>query len=146
MTRTAALVFAAALAAAPTTAALAQDTPASLGSGPPASAPKTYDFRDDATPWINDPAIHAFYQATVEAFAHGPDRLDREAYLKRSREIFTALAMAHGMPTDQVLNHVKAIPDEVIVWATRDPHTLDSYDNFVIALFGPQKSGPGSQP
>jgi hypothetical protein len=50
------------------------------------------------------------------------------------------------MPTDQVLNHVKAIPDEVIVWATRDPHTLDSYDNFVVALFGPQKSGPGAAP
>ena len=36
--------------------------------------------------------------------------------------------------------------DEVIVWAARDPHTIDSYDNFVIALFGPQKSGPGSKP
>lgn len=139
MNRTIALAFAAALVAAPAT--FAQDAPA-----PSAAAPKTYDMRDDATSWINDPNVHAFYQATVEAFAQGPDHLDREAYLKRSREIFTALAVAHGMPTDQVLNHVKAIPDEVIVWATRDPHTLDSYDNFVIALFGPQKSGQGSVP
>jgi hypothetical protein len=34
----------------------------------------------------------------------------------------------------------------VIVWATRDPQTLASYDNFVVALFGPQKSGPGALP
>ncbi len=137
MNRTFALTLAAAVLLGP--AAGAQNSPS-------AQSPKTYDMRDDATSWINDPNVRAFYQATVEAFAHGPDHLDREAYLKRSREIFTALAVAHGMPTEQVLNHVKAIPDEVIVWATRDPHTLDSYDNFVVALFGPQKGGPGSPP
>jgi hypothetical protein len=142
MTRTFVLAAAVLLSAVP---ALAQP-PAPQASTPSATGSKTYDLRDDATPWINDPNVHAFYQATVEAFAHGPDHLDREAYLKRSREIFTALAVAHGMPAEQVLDHVKAIPDEVIVWATRDPHTLDSYDNFVIALFGPQKTGPGSAP
>jgi hypothetical protein len=130
MNRILALAAAALLTAAP---ALAQ--PAS----PQPTSPKTYDMRDQAAPWIDDPNVRAFYQATVEAFAQGPDHLDREAYLKRSREIFTALAVAHGMPTDQLLNHVKAIPDEVIVWASRDPHTLDSYDSFVLALFGPQK-------
>jgi hypothetical protein len=142
MTRFFVLAATALLSAVP---ALAQP-PAPQAPGSSASAPKTYDMRDDATQWINDPAVHAFYQATVEAFAHGPDHVDREAYLKRSREIFTAFAVAHGMQTDQVLNHIKAIPDEVIVWATRDPHTLDSYDNFALALFGPQKSGPGSPP
>jgi hypothetical protein len=135
MTRTFVLAAAALLLAAPARA----QPPAPQAPAAQAGAPKTYDIRDDAAPWINDPNVHAFYQATVEAFANGPDHLDREAYLKRSREIFTALAVAHGMPTEQVLDHVKAIPDEVIVWATRDPHTLDSYDNFVIALFGPQK-------
>lgn len=136
MNRTLALAAAATLLlAAP---ALAQSPAAA-----PQATPKTYDFRDDATPWINDPNIRVFYQATVEAFANGPDHVDREAYLKRSREIFTAFAIAHGMPTDRLLDHVKAIPDEVLVWAARDPHTLDSYDSFVIALFGPQ--GPSQQ-
>jgi hypothetical protein len=144
MNRAFAIAFAAALLATPGFA----QPPAPQGSAAQAPSPasKTYDMRDDASPWINDPNVRAFYQATVEAFAHGPDHVDREAYLKRSREIFTALAAAHGMPTEQLLDHVKAIPDEVIVWATRDPHTLDSYDNFVVALFGPQKSGPGSPP
>jgi hypothetical protein len=140
MNRTIVLAFAAALAAAPA-GAFAQHAPA-----PQASTPKTYDFRDDAQPWINDPAIHAFYGATVEAFAYGPEHLDRAAYLKHSREIFHAFALAHNMSPEAVENHVKAIPGEVIVWATRDPHTLDSYDNFVLALFGPQRSGPGATP
>ncbi len=34
---------------------------------PSASTPKTYDMRDEAAAWINDPNVHAFYQATVQA-------------------------------------------------------------------------------
>jgi len=134
------LAFAAALAVVPL-AALAQDTTAAQ-----VPASKTYSFGDDASPWINDPAIHAFYQATVDAFAHGPGQVDRTAYEQRSRQIFHAFAMAHGMSPEAVENHVKAIPGEMILIVTRDPQTLASYDNFVVALFGPQKSGPGPGP
>jgi hypothetical protein len=135
--RTLVLVLAAAhLAAAP--AVLAQEA-----SSAPKPAPKTYDMRDgtaaEMQAWIDDPNVHAFYQMTVEAFAQGPDHLDRAAYEKRSQDIFRALAKARGMPEDALLNHLKAIPGEIILIATRDPKTLDSYDNFVVALFGPQK-------
>jgi hypothetical protein len=135
------LAFAASLAAAAPAAVLAQDAPA-----PQASAPETYNFADDASPWINDPAIHAFYQAAIDAFAHGPEQVDRAAFEARSHEIFRAFAVAHGMSPEAVENHVKAIPGEVILIVTRDPKTLDSYDNFVVALFGPQKNGPGARP
>ncbi|MGZ3275751.1 MAG: hypothetical protein ACXU82_10885 [Caulobacteraceae bacterium] len=126
-----ALVLAAALAGAPAAGARAQE------------APKTYDMRD-ATPeamqvWIKDPNLHAFYQATIDAFAMGPDHLDRPAYEKRSHEIFRALAAAHGMPPDALEDHLKGIPGEMIQIVTRDPKTLDTYDNFILALFGPQK-------
>jgi hypothetical protein len=135
MNRTLALACAAALAAsALPAAALAQGSLA-----PPASAPKTYDFSDDAAPWINDPAVHALYQATIEAFARGPDHVDREAYETRSHEIFRAFALAHDMSPEAVENHVKGIPGELVQIVTRDPQTLASYDNFVVALFGPQK-------
>jgi hypothetical protein len=128
------LVFAAALAAAPA-AILAQDAPK-----PPAqtAGPKTYDLRDDASAWINDPNVHAFYQATVDAFAEGADHLDRAAYLQRSREIFRALALAHDMKPEALQDHLKDIPDQMIQIVTRDPQTLASYDNFIVALFGPQ--------
>ena len=141
MNRTLVIALAAAIAAAPA-AVLAQDA---SGSAPAAksAAPKTYDMRD-APPeamqaWIKDPNLHAFYQATVDAFAKGPDHLDRAAYEKRSFEIFSALAVAHGMQPDALRDHLKGIPGEMVQIVTRDPKTLDSYDNFIVALFGPQK-------
>lgn len=133
-----ALALATALLALPA-AAMAQEA-----AKPAASAPKSYDFTDGAPQWVDDANIHAFYQATIEAFAHGADHLDRAAYEKRSHEIFRALALAHNMPADALQDHLKAIPGEMVKIVTRDPQTLASYDNFVIALFGPQKSGPGS--
>jgi hypothetical protein len=132
------LAFATALAVVPA-AVLAQDAPAPQAPAPQTPAPKAYDFSDDASVWINDPAVHAFYQATIDAFAHGADKVDRAAYEARSREIFRAFAVAHGMSPEAIVEHVKAIPGEMIQIVTRDPKTLDSYDNFAVALFGPQK-------
>jgi hypothetical protein len=130
MTRVLALTLALtlALAAIAPGAALAQAAP----------APQTYDMRDDAASWISDPNVHAFYQATVEAFAQGPAHVDRAAYETRSREIFRALAASKGWPPEKMEDHLKAIPGEMILIVTRDPRTLKSYDSFVVALFGPQ--------
>ena len=139
MNRILALALAALLATAP--AAFAQ-TPAPT----PAQAPpgwKTMDMRDDASPWINDPHIHAFYQATVDAFAKGADHLDRAAYEKKSHDIFWDFAISQHMKPEAMEDHLKAIPGEMILIVTRDPKTLDSYDSFVMALFGPQGRGPG---
>jgi hypothetical protein len=143
MNRTFALAFAAALAAAPL-AALAQPSPAPQGQ----TGPNTYDFRDgtdsEMSAWINDPSIHAFYQMSVEAFAQGPDHLDHAAYVQHSREIFRAMALAHNLKPEALEDHLKLVPDQMVQMVTRDPKTLATYDNFVVALFGPQKSGPGS--
>ena len=138
-----ALALAAMIAAAPAAGAFAQ-TP----SGPPPSSQQTFDMRDDASGWINDPHVHDFYKMCVEAFANGADHLDRAAYEKRFRDIFTDFAIAHHIPPDKMLDHVKRIPGEMIMIVRRDPKALDSYDNFVVALFGPQpqKSGPGAVP
>jgi hypothetical protein len=119
-------LFAAVLAAA--VPAIAQDNP----------APQTYSAREEQQAWINDPAFHAFYQATRDAFANGPDRIDRAAYEARSKEIFSAMATARNMPVDALLDHLKAIPGEMIQNATREPEILTSYDKFVEALMGPQ--------
>ena len=141
MNRTLALTLAAALAAAP--AAPAAFAQAPQGGAPP-SGQQTFDMRDDASAWINDPHVHAFYQLTIAAFAKGPDHLDRAAYEARFREIFREFAVEHHIPPERLQDHLKAIPGEMILIVTRDPKTLDSYDNFVVALFGPQASGPGS--
>ena len=138
MIRSLALTFAAALAA----------TPAAFAQTPP-QAGQTYDMRDDASSWISDPHVHDFYQLTVAAFAKGPNHLDRGAYVKRFREIFRDFAVQRHIPPAAMEDHLKRIPGEMVLIVTRDPHTLDSYDNFVIALFGPQPqksaaaAGPG---
>ena len=134
MNRTLALALAALIAAAPIAVAVAQ-TP---------SGQQTFDMRDDASAWINDPHVHEFYQLSVEAFAHGPDHLDRKAYERRFHEIFRDFAVAHHMSPERLRDHLERIPGEMILIVRRDPQALASYDNFIVALFGPQQSGPGA--
>jgi hypothetical protein len=142
MNRTLALVLAAAIAATPAGGALAQT--ASADQRP--SGQQTFDMRDDASAWIHDPDVYRFYQLTIDAFANGPEHLDRAAYLRGFHEIFQDFAVQHHIPPEHLQDHLKAIPGEMILIVTRDPKTLDSYDNFVVALFGPQpqKSAPGA--
>ena len=129
MKRTIVLAFASLLIAAPVAGAFAQTAPQGY---------KTLDMRDDASSWIKDPHVHEFYQATVDAFAHGPDHVDRAAFNKRFKKIFDDFAVARHVPPKAMEDHLKRIPGETILIVTRDPKTLDSYDNFVVALFGPQ--------
>ena len=136
MNRTLALALAGVLAVTPIAVAFAQ-TPAGM---------QTFDMRDDASAWINDPHVHELYQATIDAFAHGPDHLDRVAYEARAHEIFQDFALSRHVSPERMQDHLKQIPGEMILIVTRDPQTLASYDNFVVALFGPQKSGPGARP
>jgi hypothetical protein len=107
------------------------------------SPPPAYDARDDQASWINDPHMHDFYRATVAAFANGPDRVDRAAYEKRSREIFIAMAMSRKMSPEHLVNHLARIPGEMMAIVKRDPQTLASYDAFVGQLFGPQMRSTG---
>jgi hypothetical protein len=109
------------------------------------AAPQTYSARAEQQRWISDPAFHEFYQATVDAFAKGPEGVDRPAYEQRSRDIFTAFAKAHAMPVEGVLDHLKAIPGQMIENARREPAILESYDAFIDALMGPQ-SFPADAP
>ncbi len=136
MNRVHALILAAALAATPAGTALAQAP----------SQGQTFDMRGDQSTWINDPHMHEFYQATVDAFAQGPDHFDRPAYEKRAHEIFWAFALSLHMRPEGMEDHLKRIPREMIMIVKRDPQALASYDNFVVALFGPQRQGPGSAP
>ena len=106
------------------------------------TTPPTLDMREADRSWIDDPHVHDFYRLTVDAFAHGPDPLDRAAYDKNSRKIFRALAASRHMSPDAFEQHAAAIPGQMIEIVTRDPQTLATYDAFAIALFGPQGASP----
>lgn len=107
-------------------------------------APQSYSAREDQAAWIDDPHVHQFYEATVEAFANGPEKVDRAAYEQRSRAIFHDLAVARGMQPEHLQAHLAAIPGEMLENVRRDPQILASYAAFIDALFGPQSFPAGA--
>lgn len=107
-----------------------------------ASAPPTgttaHMQGNDEQAWINDPHMHAFYQATRTAFAAGPAKVDVDGYEQTSFAIFRDFAPVMHMKPEQMVDHLKLIPRQVVQIVKDDPTVLDSYDNFVAATFGPR--------
>jgi hypothetical protein len=93
---------------------------------------------NDQASWIADPHIHAFYEATVAAFAKGPAKVDVDAFEQKSFAIFREFGASRGMAPGAMQDHLKLIPRQVVQIAREDPKVLDSYGNFVAAIFGPQ--------
>ena len=92
---------------------------------------------DDAA-WRRDPHMRAFYDLTVAATAQGPAKFDVEAYEQKDYAIFRDFGPAMHMTPDQMQDHLKLIPRQMLGIVKDDPHVLDSMDNFVLALFGPK--------
>jgi len=109
--------------------------PEAMAAAPSASA--NLQGADQAS-WIADPHIHAFYQTTVAAFAQGPAKVDVEAFEQKSFAIFREFGASRGMRPEAMQDHLKLIPRQVVQIVKEDPKVLDSYDNFVAAIFGPQ--------
>jgi hypothetical protein len=104
-------------------------------SGP---APASVNMQGDQASWINDPHMHAFYQLSVAAFAHGPDKVDQARFEQDAQVIFRDFAVSRHIDPAMMQDHLKLIPGQVVQIAKEDPKVLQSYDAFVVALFGPQ--------
>jgi len=131
-----------ALALATTTYAHPPAAKAPAGHAPTAAAPPgstTVNLQgDDAKAWAADAHIHAFYDTTVAAFAQGPAKVDVDAYEQKSFAIFRAFGLAKGVGAAAMQDHLKLIPRQMVGIVKEDPKVLDSYDNFVLALMGPE--------
>lgn len=101
-----------------------------------APVPSTYRLADDGSEWKRAPQMHAYYDATVTAFAHGTD-IDVNAYEAKSFAIFREFARAHGVSEQAMLDHLKLIPRQVVGIVKENPAVLESYDSFWTALVGP---------
>jgi hypothetical protein len=113
------------------------------GAHPPAApAPASSTTKslqgNDAQSWIADPHMHAFYDTTVAAFAQGPAKVDVDAFEKKSFAIFRDFGVAKGVGAEHMQDHLKLIPRQVVGIVKEDPKVLDSYANFVAAVFGPE--------
>ncbi len=119
--------------------ALAQHGTATPQPAQPASGGDvTVNIQGDQSPWINNDHMRAFFALSVERLGKVAPKLDLADYRDRSYVIFRALGKSMGMSPDGMVDHLKAIPGQMVDIVKDDPKVLDSYDNFIVALMGPQ--------
>ena len=105
-----------------------------------ASAPQTITLDaqgGDYPEWFQNPHMVEFYALSIEML-RAKRRVDVAGYERRSYEIFRAFARSLGADPDGMIDHLKAIPREMVAIVADDPKVLDSYENFLVALRGPR--------
>ncbi len=91
----------------------------------------------DYPEWFQNPHMVEFYALSVEML-RAARRVDAAAYEERSFAIFRAFAASLGANPDGMIDHLKAIPREMVGIVAADPKVLDSYESFLVALRGPR--------
>jgi tryptophan synthase alpha subunit len=74
---------------------------------------------------------------TLAAFRNGASNVDPAVYEQDSFIYFRSVAAATGANPEQLVDHVKRIPKQIIQIVKDDPKVLDSCRNFGLALVGP---------
>lgn len=87
--------------------------------------------------WFNNPHLHAYYDLTVATLGKGTDGVDFVAYRDASYALFRKAGASMGWKADDMVDHLKDIPRQVVGIVKDDPKVLTSYDNFMLALMGP---------
>lgn len=107
------------------------------GHGAPSPTPSgTVSLQGGADEWAKDPHMHAFYALSVKSLGKGA-KPDFAEYQKQAYAIFGDFGASHGMKPEAMIDHLKAIPGQMVQIVKEDPHVLDSYETFKDALFGP---------
>jgi len=88
--------------------------------------------------FTNDPNLHAFYDLSRAQLGKGAGALDFNDYQAKSFVLFRAMGAHMGMTPDQMQDHLKLIPGQMVQIVKEDPKVLDSYANFIAALVGPK--------
>jgi hypothetical protein len=78
-----------------------------------------------------------FYALSVEML-RAARRVDAAAYEERSYAIFREFAKSLGGDPEAMIDHLNAIPREMVGIVAADAKVLDSYENFLVALRGPR--------
>ena len=97
----------------------------------------TLDAQGHSPEWDQSAHMVEFYALSVEMLRAAP-RVDAAAYEERSYAIFRAFAKSLGADPDGMIDHLKAIPREMVAIVADDPKVLDSYENVLAALRGPR--------
>jgi hypothetical protein len=97
----------------------------------------TLDAQGHSPEWEQNPHMVEFYALSVEML-RAARRVDAAAYEQRSYAIFRAFAASLGADPDGMIDHLKAIPREMVGIVAADAKVLDSYESFLVALRGPR--------
>jgi hypothetical protein len=97
----------------------------------------TLDAQGHSPEWEQNPHMVEFYALSVEML-RAASRVDADAYEQRCYTIFRAFAESMGASREGMIDHLKAIPREMVGIVKSDPKVLDSYENFLVALRGPR--------
>lgn len=92
----------------------------------------------DYPEWFQNPHMVEFYALSVGMLRANAGRVDAAAYEQKCYEIFRAFAASLGADPDGMIDHLKAIPREMVGIVAADPKVLDSYESFLVALRGPR--------
>lgn len=107
----------------------------------PAPEPQTITLDaqgGDYPEWFQNPHMVEFYALSVEMLRAKRGRVDAAGYEQKSYAIFRAFAESLDADPDGMIDHLKAIPRELVGIVADDPKVLDSYENFLVALRGPR--------
>jgi hypothetical protein len=92
----------------------------------------------DYPEWFQNPHMVEFYALSVGMLRAHAGHVDAAAYEQKAYDIFRAFARSLGGDPDGMIDHLKAIPREMVAIVADDPTVLDSYENFLVALRGPR--------
>jgi hypothetical protein len=95
-------------------------------------------LQGDTKAWSDNAHMRAFYDLTRQTLGKGAPALDFEGYREKSYAIFRAFGVSMGMSAAGMVDHLKDIPAQLVDIVKDDPEVLDSYDNFKVALMGPE--------
>lgn len=122
-----AIALAVTLAAAPALAQQHDYTPKGPARG----------LQGDVQSFMYNDHMRAFYALAKETMRGGADEAEIAGFEKKAYAIFGEFAASRGMKPEAMIDHLKAIPRQVISIAKEDPHALDTFDSFVAAMVGP---------
>ncbi len=119
---------------------LAVGAPAALAQHGTQAAPgqgQTLSLQGDTKAWSDNPHMHAFFELTKARLGAGAATLDFAKYRDDAYAIFRTFGTSMGMSPDGMVDHLKDIPGQLVHIVKDDPKVLDSYENFRVAMMGP---------
>jgi hypothetical protein len=99
--------------------------------------PTTVSLQGGPIPTCRDDLVRGFYQITVDAFSNGVERVDLSKYEAASFAYFRTTPNTMGLNSEQLVDHLKDIPRQLVQIAKDDPKVIESCENFILALAGP---------